>query len=133
MKKKCLMMNVQWSMMKPRFSGYYAIAFCILHFAFPVDKANAQGMHFSQYYNAPMLLNPANTGLMSDFDYRLGANYRNQWASVPAPYKTFSAYGDFQAFRQQNQTNWLGGGLAFYNDKAGNGDLSLTRMEALLA
>lgn len=90
-------------------------------------------MHFSQYYNAPMLLNPANTGLMSDNDYRLGANYRNQWASVPVPYKTMSAYGDFQAFRAQNETNWLGAGLAFYNDKAGNGDLSLTRLEAFVA
>lgn len=97
------------------------------------DKAQAQGMHFSQYYNAPMLLNPANTGLMSDYDYRLGANYRNQWSSVPVPYKTFSAYADFQAFRAQNETNWLGMGLAFYNDKAGNGNLSLNRTEAFIA
>lgn len=109
------------------------LAGCLLSMACFGKDAKAQGMHFSQYYNAPMLLNPANTGLMSDFDYRLGANYRNQWASVPVPYKTFSAYGDFQAFRQRNQNNWLGAGLAFYNDKAGNGDLSLTRMEALLA
>ena len=90
-------------------------------------------MHFSQYYNAPMLLNPANTGLMSDYDYRVGANFRNQWASLPVPYKTFSAYADFQAFRMHNETNWMGAGLAFYNDKAGNGDLSLTRIEGFVA
>ena len=69
------------------------------------SHASAQGLHFSQYYNAPMLQNPANTGLMSDYDYRVGANYRNQWSAVPSPYKSFSAYADFQAMRQKNQTS----------------------------
>ncbi len=108
--------------------GILHFAFCILHY-----NASGQGMHFSQYYNAPMLLNPANTGLMSDYDYRAGVNFRNQWASLPVPYKTFSAYADFQAFRMHNETSWLGTGFAFYNDKAGNGDLSLTRFEGFLA
>ncbi len=109
--------------------------FCLLSFIFCLIKveAGAQGMHFSQYYNAPMLLNPANTGLMSDYDYRAGVNFRNQWASLPVPYKTFSAYADFQLFRKKQETNWMGAGLAFYNDKAGNGDLSLTRTEAFIA
>lgn len=96
-------------------------------------KASAQGMHFSQYYNAPMLLNPANTALMSESDYRVGANFRNQWAKIPVPYKTMSAFADFQVFRNMNQTNWLGLGAAFYNDQAGDGKLSLTRTEAFIA
>lgn len=108
--------------------GLLHVACCLLH-----SEAGAQGMHFSQYYNAPMLLNPANTGLMSDYDYRVGVNFRNQWASLPVPYKTFSAYTDFQLFRKQQETNWMGAGLAFYNDKAGNGDLSLTRIEGFMA
>ena len=61
-------------------------------FLVQVQQAYAQGMHFSQYYNAPLLINPANTALMSDHDYRMGANYRSQWTKVPVPYKTFSAY-----------------------------------------
>lgn len=95
--------------------------------------ALSQGMHFSQYYNAPLLLNPANTALMPDNDYRVGVNYRKQWSSIPVPYKTISAFADFQALRNKNLTNWLGFGLAFWNDKAGDGDLSLTRVEGLLA
>lgn len=111
-----------------------AIVFLYLGCGLLPADAIAQGMHFSQYYNAPMLLNPANTGLMSDQDYRAGVNFRNQWASLPVPYKTFSAYADFQLFRKRNLTNtWLGAGFAFYNDKAGNGDLALTRTEAFLA
>lgn len=100
---------------------------------FATYGANAQGMHFSQYYNAPLLLNPANTALMPDNDFRIGVNYRSQWASVPVPYKTTSAYGDLQVMRNRNQTNWLGVGLAFWSDKAGDGDLSLSRTEAFLA
>src|SRR5690348_17309701 len=89
--------------------------------------AFAQSLHFSQYYNAPMLLNPANTALMSDYDYRVGANYRNQWATIPVPYNTASAWFDLQAFRKFEGTGWLGIGGAFFNDKAGNGNLSLNQ------
>lgn len=97
------------------------------------NNANAQGMHFSQYYNAPMLLNPANTALTSDADYRLGVNYRSQWASLPVPFNTFSAFGDFQVLRNRNLTNWLGLGLAMFNDKAGDGQLALSRYEGFVA
>ena len=93
----------------------------------------AQSMHFSQYYNSPMLQNPANTALMSDYDYRAGVNYRNQWAAIPVPYNTASAFVDVQAFRKDEGTGWLGIGGAFFNDKAGDGNLSLTRFEGFLA
>ena len=58
--------------------------------------ARAQSIHFSQYYNAPLLLNPANTALLPENDFRIGMNYRNQWSVVPVPYNTFSAYGDLK-------------------------------------
>jgi type IX secretion system PorP/SprF family membrane protein len=93
----------------------------------------AQGLHFSQYYNAPMLLNPANTALMSSSDYRLGVNYRDQWSSIPVPFRTVSAFADFQAFRNQNLTNWMGFGLAMFSDKAGDGQLAMGRYEGFLA
>lgn len=95
--------------------------------------ASAQGMHFSQYYNAPLLLNPANTGLMSESDFRIGLNYRDQWAKIPVPYKTFSGFADFQLFRGFEGTNWMGIGFSFFNDKAGDGELSLTKFEGNIA
>lgn len=98
-----------------------------------LGRAHGQGMHFSQYYNAPMLVNPANTGLMSDNDYRLGLNYRNQWANLPVPYNTFSGFADFQLMRNANYTNWMGLGISFFNDKAGDGVLSHTRVEGNIA
>lgn len=97
------------------------------------DRAAAQALHFSQFYNAPLLLNPANTALMPDNDYRLGANFRSQWVSLPVPYTTTSVYGDFQALRNKNETNWMGLGFAFFNDRAGDGKLGLFRSELFLA
>lgn len=98
--------------------------------------AAGQSMHFSQYYNAPLLLNPANTVLMPDDDYRVGLNYRNQWAVVPVPYNTFSAYGDLKLGgnkNNENHNNWVGLGFGFFNDKAGDGNLSLLQLQGSLA
>ena len=107
-----------------------ALVICLLCLQ---QMLHAQGLHFSQYYNAPLLLNPANTGLMSQEDYRLGVNYRDQWSSVPVPYKTMSAFGDLQLFRNANGTNWLGLGFAFFNDVAGDGKLTLNRGDLSIA
>ena len=57
--------------------------------------ATAQDLHFSQFFNAPLTVNPANTGFIPDADYRLGAHYRNQWSSILAkPYKTITSFQD---------------------------------------
>jgi len=48
----------------------------------------AQDIHFSQFFAAPLLVNPANTG-MSGKDIRIANIYRNQWAKVGIPYETF--------------------------------------------
>lgn len=92
-----------------------------------------QGMHFSQFYNAPMLLNAANTGLLQDNDWRVGTNYRNQWATVPVNYNTFSVFADLGLFRNRWETSWLGTGVAVWRDVAGNGNLALTRIQTNLA
>jgi type IX secretion system PorP/SprF family membrane protein len=96
--------------------------------------AEGQSIHFSQYYNAPMLLSPANTGLMPDNDYRAGMNYRNQWSALPVPYNTFSGWGDLKVGgnkNNENHNNWLGLGGAFFNDKAG--DLKLSEFQGNIA
>ncbi len=111
----------------------YTYLLVVLMLVAAQHRSAGQGMHFSQYYNAPMLLNPANTALMSDADFRLGANYRTQWASVPVPFNTFSGFADFQLLRNHNLTNWMGLGLAMFNDKAGDGQLGLSRYEGFIA
>src|SRR5690606_23765854 len=105
---------------------------CILAFFVPASLWG-QGLHFSQYYNAPLLLNPANTALLPDHDYRAVANYRSQWGRVPVPFSTIAASADFQAFRNMNETNWMGIGGAIFSDRAGNGNLALTNVQLTMA
>jgi type IX secretion system PorP/SprF family membrane protein len=94
----------------------------------------AQDLHFSQYFNAPLLINPANTGFNPDFDYRVGGNYRNQWASVSAfPYKTMSVWADAQLFNERFEDAWVGVGGALLQDVAGTGSLKSTKGYASIA
>src|SRR5450432_4759744 len=78
----------------------------------------AQDLHFSQWFNNPLLTNPANTGFIPDADYRLGASYRNQYSNIMAvPYKTMSIFGDAQVFRNRIETGWLGLGGVILRDE----------------
>ena len=88
----------------------------------------AQDLHFSQFFNSPLTTNPANTGFLPESDYRLGAHYRSQWASIPVPYRTMSIFGDAQVFRDRFETGWVGLGGVILQDKAGSGNLSSTKV-----
>ncbi len=96
--------------------------------------ASSQDLHFSQFFNSPLLINPANTGFIPDGDYRLGVNFRNQWASItPFPYKTMSVFGDMQAMQNQNNTGWMGLGGVILRDVAGSGGLTSTKVYGSIA
>jgi type IX secretion system PorP/SprF family membrane protein len=97
-------------------------------------EVQAQDLHFSQFMNSPLLTNPANTGFIPDGDYRLGVNFRNQWASLtPYPYKTMSAFGDAQILQNQNNDGWVGIGGLILRDVAGSGALTSTRLYGSVA
>ncbi len=85
-------------------------------------KIVAQDIHFSQYNFSPLNQNPANTNLFAG-DYRLVANYKNQWQSVPAAFNTFSFSGDMNYFTLKNNDK-VGGGIVFYYDVAGDSKFS---------
>ncbi len=95
---------------------------------------HAQDLHFSQFFNSPLTTNPANTGFIPDADFRLGAQYRNQWSSVmTVPYKTTSVFGDAQLFRDRLENGWLGVGGVILSDVAGNGSLRSTKVYGSVA
>lgn len=112
-----------------------------IHFVFALLMAQSfwqtalcQDLHFSQFLNSPLLTNPANTGFIPDGDYRLGVNYRNQWASITAfPYKTMSAFGDVQTMQNRDNTGWLGIGGVILRDVAGTGTLTSTKIYGSVA
>lgn len=93
----------------------------------------SQDLHFSQFMNNPLLTNPANTGFNPDYNYRIGASYRNQWASLSVPYKTISIWGDFQVFKNRFENGWLGLGGVLLRDVAGSGNLTSTKAYGSIA
>ncbi len=53
----------------------------------------AQDAQFTQFYAAPMYLNPAFTGVT--YEHRFVANYRNQWPGIKRAYQTYMASYDY--------------------------------------
>ena len=88
-----------------------------------------QDIHFSQFFNAPVVYNPAQAGLNGDL--RAIANYRNQWGSIAAPYVTMNGSLDMPLFKKSNGK--FGVGLNFFNDKSGESNFTQTAYNASLA
>ena len=65
------------------------LLFCVLMLALD-SSVTAQDPQFSQFYAAPLYLNPAMAG--STGQARAGINYRNQWPAIDANFTTMSAY-----------------------------------------
>jgi type IX secretion system PorP/SprF family membrane protein len=93
------------------------------------NTMQAQDIHFTQYYSAPLTVNPSYTGSFNG-DYRAGLNYRTQWASVTVPYRTFDLFGDFSLGREFYKLNFFSAGINLIADRAGDGDLSVTKLMA---
>ncbi len=107
----------------------------LLVFLLPISFAqvNGQSLNFSQYFNNPLFVNPANTGFNPDMDYRIGGNYRNQWASTVSPYKTMGIWADSKLFANRFENGWMGIGAGIMKDVAGSGSLSSTSANLSLA
>lgn len=87
----------------------------------------AQDIHFSQYYSAPVNLNPAMTGYMGG-DKRAVLNYRNQWSSISSPFVTMAGSFDAALFREDMGGDWIGAGVMVAKDQAGTLSLARTRV-----
>ncbi len=114
--------------------GYAKVLMVLVLSIFYTGISNAQDLHFSQWFNSPLTTNPANTGFIPDADYRIGANYRNQYVNIlSVPYKTISIFGDAQVMRDKFENGWLGVGGVILRDAAGSGNLTSTKVYGSLA
>ena len=66
--------------------------FCSVCILIGSVSVTAQDPQYSQFYAAPLYLNPAFAG--STGQNRIGMNYRNQWPSIDANFNTISAFYD---------------------------------------
>src|SRR6187200_2779233 len=86
----------------------------------------SQDIHFSQFFEAPLLRNPALAGIFSG-DMRLQAVYRTQWQSVTVPYQTGSFNGEFKLPVGKGDDFLTVAGEVLY-DKAGTVAMSQTHI-----
>lgn len=92
-----------------------------------VYNVKGQDLHYSQFYNAHVNINPALTGIFNG-DVRFAGNYRNQWPSVPVDYTTLTGAYDFKLYRKNQRKDFFGGGMVFNYDQAGDSKLGLATL-----
>ena len=76
-------------------------------------KSQAQDHLYSQFFNAPIYLNPALTGQFKG-DLRMNLIYRNQWTTVPGTFSYVSASVDYNVPR-------FGGGIGLLFTRSSEG------------
>jgi type IX secretion system PorP/SprF family membrane protein len=98
---------------------YYCILVLTIGSLF--DIVSAQDPHFTQFYSAPLTVNPAYTGVFRG-QVRFMSNYRQQWNSLASPFTTVYASLDGKIGAQpevgQNPFNM---GVQFMTDRSMKG------------
>lgn len=87
-------------------------------------RGYSQDIHFSQYLNTPLLLNPATAGI-TDGDFRASLSHKSQWLGV-TKYNTSTASYDMPMFKTGAKDAYLGAGLNVFADRAGTARLGTT-------
>ncbi|MFH1319617.1 MAG: PorP/SprF family type IX secretion system membrane protein, partial [Bacteroidota bacterium] len=106
---------------------------CVIVFNLCNNLCYSQDIHFSQFYQTPLIINPALTGTFNG-RIRVLMNYKDQWGSVVEnPYKTYALSYDMTLFKDKWKNSHLGAGFSAYNDKAGNSEFSNTQLNLSLS
>ncbi len=99
----------------------YTFIIAITFLMVSAAKLNAQDVLFTQFTDAPLVINPAFAGHFEG-KYRLGAIYRNQWAAIvkSGMYSTPYAFAYFNLFYEKVRGSF-GLGISFLNDESAGG------------
>ncbi len=90
------------------------------------SAASAQDIHFSQFYETPLLRNPSLAGIFTG-DYRVQTVFRDQWNSFTNAYRTGSASGEYK-WPIGKGNDYLTTALEVLFDKAGTAALETTEL-----
>lgn len=86
--------------------------------------ARAQDIHFSQFYETPLLRNPSLAGIFTG-DYRIQTTFRDQWNSFADAYRTGSLNAEVK-WSIGHQNDYITTALQALYDKAGTAALTTT-------
>ncbi len=102
----------------------HIITVCFAGLLVETDRLHAQDLHFSQFFEAPLLRNPSLAGLYEG-DIRVQGVYRNQWNSISFPYQTGSFNAEYK-FPVGKGEDFMTAGIQFLFDRAGTVQLTTT-------
>lgn len=89
---------------------------------------SSQDIHYSQFYNQPLNVNPGKTGIFNG-DKRVNLSYRSQWRTVPVPWTTFSGSFDRKFYPKYGQQHFWSAGVLFnYDLQSRLVDINLTNI-----
>jgi len=102
--------------------------FCpyIFLFLLPALAGKAQDIHFSQFFETPLLRNPSLAGIFTG-DYRVQAVFRDQWNSFTNAYRTGSLNAEYK-WPIGKQSDFFTTALEVLYDKAGTAALETTEL-----
>jgi len=86
----------------------------------------AQDLHMSQFFETPLLRNPALAGIFTG-DVRVNAVYRDQWNSVTTGYRTGSLSGEYK-MSVGNDDDFITLGMQLFYDRAGTVSFTQTKI-----
>jgi len=107
----------------------YRLAIVLPVFLWLMNTANglqAQDIHFSQFFEAPLLRNPSLAGLFEG-DVRVQMVYRDQWNSFTNAYKSGSLNAEYKMPVGKGD-DFLTTGIQLLYDKAGTAGLTSTHI-----
>jgi type IX secretion system PorP/SprF family membrane protein len=111
-----------WIMLRNLLKKYLVTGVALLGLQF----AQGQDLHFSQFFEAPILRNPSLAGIFTG-DIRVQAVYRDQWNSVTTAYKTASLNGEYKMPVGKGD-DFLTTGLQVLYDQAGTASWKTTHI-----
>jgi type IX secretion system PorP/SprF family membrane protein len=91
-----------------------------------IQSARGQDIHFSQFFEAPLLRNPSLAGIFTG-DYRVQCVFHDQWNSFTDAYRTGSLNGEYK-IPLGSSNDFLTTGLQILYDKAGTAALTTTEL-----
>lgn len=91
-----------------------------------LQSAYSQDLHFSQFFEAPLLRNPSLAGIFVG-DYRVQGVYRDQWNSITNGYRTGSLNAEYK-MPVGRSSDFITAGLQCLFDKAGTVGLTTTEL-----
>lgn len=101
-------------------------------FCFFIQDIKTQDVHFSQFYAAPLLLNPAMNGHIEG-KFRLNLNYKRQWTGITKSgvYNSPAISFDMNVRKRSNSRHSFGWGISLLNDLSSS-DNKLSNLTVLI-